>query len=97
MVVWLDGRRTRARRPQENFGREIMELFTFGVGNYTEQDMSSCGARLHGLEICLVNGGERDRIYYEILFNADHHDATAKTFTFRIYSEANKHSGPFRG
>ena len=35
MIVWLDGRTNTRQRPQENFGREIMELFTFGLGNYT--------------------------------------------------------------
>ena len=39
MLVCLDGRTNTRARPQENFGREIMELFTFGVGNYTEQDV----------------------------------------------------------
>src|SRR4029079_14697209 len=36
MLVWLDGRTNTKAQPQENFGREIMELFTVGVGNYTE-------------------------------------------------------------
>src|SRR5262249_24793992 len=36
MLVWLDGRTNTRTRPQENFAREIMELFTVGVGNYTE-------------------------------------------------------------
>ena len=39
MLVWLDGRTNVKARPQENFGREIMELFTMGVGHYTEQDV----------------------------------------------------------
>ena len=39
MLVWLDGRNNVRTRPQENFGREIMELFTMGVGHYTEQDV----------------------------------------------------------
>ena len=34
MVVWLDGRTNVRARPQENFAREVMELFTFGVANY---------------------------------------------------------------
>ena len=34
MLVWLDGRLNTRQRPQENFGREIMELFTIGIGNY---------------------------------------------------------------
>src|SRR5258707_1992404 len=39
MLVWLDGRPNTKAKPQENFGREIMELFTVGVGNYTETDV----------------------------------------------------------
>ena len=33
MVVWLDGQSNTKAKPQENFGREVMELFTVGVGN----------------------------------------------------------------
>ena len=39
MLVWLDGQSNTAARPQENFGREVMELFTVGVGHYTEPDV----------------------------------------------------------
>ena len=39
MIYWLDGRTNTKAQPQENFGREIMELFTVGVGNYTEADV----------------------------------------------------------
>ena len=39
MLVWLDGRTNTRARPQENFGREVMELFTMGVGNYVEADV----------------------------------------------------------
>ena len=39
MLVWLDGRTNTKAKPQENFGREIMELFTMGVGHYTEADV----------------------------------------------------------
>jgi uncharacterized protein DUF1800 len=35
MLVWLDGRTNFKGRPQENFARELMELFTMGVGYYT--------------------------------------------------------------
>src|SRR6266853_306855 len=34
MLVWLDGRDNKKAKPQENFAREIMELFTMGVGHY---------------------------------------------------------------
>ena len=39
MLVWLDGKSNTAASPQENFGREVMELFTAGVGHYTESDV----------------------------------------------------------
>ena len=39
MVIWLDGNTNTKAKPQENFGREIMELFTVGVGHYTEPDV----------------------------------------------------------
>ena len=39
MSIWLDGRVNTRTSPQENFGREVMELFTFGVGHYAESDV----------------------------------------------------------
>ena len=39
MLIWLDSRINRKAAPNENFARELMELFTMGVGNYTEQDV----------------------------------------------------------
>ena len=39
MLVWLDGDLNVKDKPQENFGRELMELFTFGVEHYVETDV----------------------------------------------------------
>jgi len=40
MLLWLNGNRNRAGKPNENYAREMMELFTLGEGNgYTEQDV----------------------------------------------------------
>lgn len=39
MLVWLDGRENRKGKPNENYAREVMELFTLGIGNYTEKDV----------------------------------------------------------
>jgi uncharacterized protein (DUF1800 family) len=39
MIYWLDSQLNTRTRPQENFGREIMELFSLGIGNYTEADV----------------------------------------------------------
>ena len=43
-VVWLDGQRNTRRAPNENLARELMELFTLGIGAYTEADVKE-GAR----------------------------------------------------
>src|SRR2546422_2515312 len=84
MLVWLDGRTNTRQRPQENFGREIMELFTFGLGNYTEQDVYTAARVFTGWNLRTVGGT------YEFVFNAAQHDTTAKTFTFAIYSDGNR-------
>ncbi len=44
MLYWLDNHENKKGKPNENFAREVMELFTLGVGNYTEQDVKE-GAR----------------------------------------------------
>jgi uncharacterized protein (DUF1800 family) len=86
MVVWLDSRVNTRQRPQENFGREIMELFTFGVGNYTEQDVYAAARVFTGWNLRFVGGRDDPQNYYEFLFVPANHDPTEKTFTFPIYS-----------
>jgi len=44
MLLWLDGAENRKGKPNENFARELMELFTLGLGHYTEADVKE-GAR----------------------------------------------------
>src|SRR5262245_57410957 len=39
MIYWLDSYTNTKTKPQENFGREVMELFTMGLGHYTEADV----------------------------------------------------------
>jgi uncharacterized protein (DUF1800 family) len=86
MIVWLDGRTNTRARPQENFGREIMELFTFGLGNYTEQDVYAAARVFTGWNLRFVRGADDATSYYEYVFNANQHEPAAKTFTFPIYS-----------
>jgi uncharacterized protein (DUF1800 family) len=45
LILWLDGQRNTRRAPNENLARELMELFTLGVGQYTEDDVKA-GARV---------------------------------------------------
>jgi len=48
MLVWLDNWLNRAGRPNENYGRELMELFTLGIGRYTESDVREVARALTG-------------------------------------------------
>ncbi len=90
MLVWLDGRLNTRARPQENFGREIMELFTFGIGNYTEADVYAAARVFTGWNLRINAGGANNdpTSYYDFTYNANQHDTTAKTFTFPIYPNA---------
>ncbi len=48
MLVYLDGRTSTGEAPNENYGRELMELFALGVGNYTEDDVQAAARALTG-------------------------------------------------
>ncbi len=91
MLIWLDGRLNVRARPQENFGRELMELFTTGVGHYTEEDVYAAARVFTGWNLRLA--GDRTTpltSYYEYVYNANQHDPTAKTFTFAVMPDGAK-------
>ena len=69
MLYWLDANSNRKGHPNENLARELMELFTLGVGNYTEGDVKA-GARA-------LTGWSPKRL--EVRFRKDRHDASEKT------------------
>ena len=48
MLIYLDGAQNRKGAPNENFAREVMELFTLGEGNYTEQDVKEAARAFTG-------------------------------------------------
>jgi len=73
MMHWLDANSNRKGRPNENLARELMELFTLGVGNYTEDDVKE-GARA-------LTGWSPKRL--EVKFVSDRHDAGEKTILNR--------------
>jgi uncharacterized protein (DUF1800 family) len=62
MLIWLDGRRNTAAAPNENFARELFELFTLGHGTghhgqpYTERDVSEAARALTGWAIDRTTG-----------------------------------------
>lgn len=69
MLLFLDSNSNLKGHPNENFGRELMELFTLGVGNYTEKDVQEVARAFSGWH----TDGEK----FE--FNARYHDDGAKT------------------
>jgi uncharacterized protein (DUF1800 family) len=91
MLVWLDGRTNTRQRPQENFARELMELFTTGIGHYTEQDVYAAARVFTGWNMTLV-GDRADQMnsYYQYVYQANQHDPNAKEFTFPIYQDGGR-------
>jgi uncharacterized protein (DUF1800 family) len=89
MLIWLDGISNTKAKPQENFGRELMELFTRGVGYYTEEDVYAAARVFTGWN--LNRPGRTDTTpKYEFVYNAGQHDTDAKTFSFPIYGGGSK-------
>jgi len=81
MIFWLDNNENRKGEPNENYGRELLELFSMGVGNYTEQDIKMASRAFTGWTftqpIPLYPHG-----YYPAHFikREDDHDNGDKTF-----------------
>lgn len=69
MLIWLDADTNIASHPNENLAREVMELFTMGVGNYTEDDIVEAARALTGWTYVGRN----------FSFNEMNHDAGEKT------------------
>jgi uncharacterized protein (DUF1800 family) len=48
MMIWLDSNQNRKGSPNENFARELMELFTIGIGSYTDKDVQEAARAFTG-------------------------------------------------
>ncbi len=51
MIIWLDLRQSDKKKPNENFARELMELFTLGEGLYTEEDIREVARCFTGYKV----------------------------------------------
>ena len=51
MLIYLDGHNSRGSAPNENYARELLELFTMGIGNYTETDIKQAAKVLSGWQV----------------------------------------------
>jgi uncharacterized protein (DUF1800 family) len=81
MLLYLDNARSRRQAPNENFARELMELFTLGEGRYSEADLKDVARAFTGWSVNAESGGFRFRVAW--------HDSGEKT----IFGE----SGAFDG
>lgn len=70
MLTYLDSKENRKTRPNENYARELLELFCLGLGNYTEDDIKEISRAFTGWEI-------RDNRFR---FNQHQHDFGTKSF-----------------
>jgi uncharacterized protein (DUF1800 family) len=71
MLIYLDNRSNIRGKPNENWARELMELFTLGIGNYTETDVKEAARAFTGWTL------DRNRRFY---FRTEWHDYGTKTF-----------------
>lgn len=72
MLRYLDGSANTAASPNENFARELLELFTLGVGHYSEQDIIHVARAFSGWNLDAPAG--------EFVFKTQHHDNSTKQF-----------------
>ena len=72
MIIYLDNQQNRKEKPNENFAREVLELFTIGEGNYKEKDIKESARAFTGLKVNNKTG--------EFFFNKKTYDDKNKTF-----------------
>ena len=90
MIVWLDNHDNHKGAINENYGRELLELFSMGVGNYSEDDIKEASRAFTGWTLgnteYMALRGERDsiwpygRIAWHFEYKPEDHDEGDKTF-----------------
>jgi hypothetical protein len=79
MLVWLDSNSNVKGKPNENYARELMELFSLGVGNYTEQDIREAARAFTGWHTAEI----------QFAFKASEHDDGEK----KVFGKSGKWDG----
>ncbi len=86
MIFFLDNCLSHKGAINENYGRELLELFSMGVGmdgefNYTEDDVKECARAFTGWTIANnIPGQPYGRYHAQFVYNPEDHDEGAKTF-----------------
>ena len=90
MIYWLDNNGNHNGSINENWGRELMELFSLGVGNYSEDDIKEASRAFTGWTIApKIPRNPLGRFYWSFEYKPEDHDFGEKTFLGR--------SGNFNG
>ncbi|WP_420597200.1 DUF1800 domain-containing protein [Deinococcus sp.] len=80
LLRYLDNNQNRKGKPNENLGRELLELFTLGIGHYSETDVKEGARALTGWTF---EGGKNNKQFAEsqtFMFNQKQHDGGPKTY-----------------
>ena len=90
MIYWLDNKDNHGAAVNENYGREILELFSMGVGSYTEDDVRQCSraftgwtmrnAELHTTRVELNSVWPYGRLDWQYEYRDEDHDSEEKAF-----------------
>ena len=90
MIFWLDNKDNHKDAVNENYGREILELFSMGVGNYTEEDVRECSraftgwtihnAPLHASRVSRDSVWPYGRLDWQFQYLSEDHDDGEKKF-----------------
>ena len=90
MIFWLDNKDNHRDAPNENYGRELLELFSMGIGTYTEADVKAAARAFTGWTIAnqdyMSVRASRDSIWphgrldWQFVYRPEDHDDSEKTF-----------------
>ena len=81
MIYWLDNCDNHSYAVNENWGRELLELFSMGVGNYTEDDVRECSRAFTGWTITpMIPRQAYGRFDWDFEYQEEDHDDEEKTF-----------------
>ena len=99
MIFFLDNKDNHKDAPNENYGRELLELFSMGIGNYSEDDVKACARAFTGWTIrnaeYMSVRASRDSVWpyghldWQFEYLPEDHDDSSKTFL--------GHTGQFNG
>lgn len=89
MIAWLDNNENHRVEPNENYGRELLELFSMGVGNYTEEDVKAVTHAFTGWTFKTPILGQKGTYPVDFVYKREDHDDRVKSFL--------GDAGPFNG